>query len=42
MSGTPRSNYVLEFSGGANGLFQFNDPAATNKDQRFYRLKVGP
>jgi hypothetical protein len=54
MSGTPATNYVLEFTGdwlgwsnlttlsGANGLFQFNDPAATNKDQRFYRLRVGP
>jgi hypothetical protein len=54
MSGTPAKNYVLEYTrdwagwtnlttlSGTNGLFQYTDPAATNTDQRFYRLKLGP
>jgi hypothetical protein len=54
MSGTPEKTYVLEYTrdwtgwtnvatlSGTNGLFQYADPAATNTDQRFYRLKLGP
>jgi hypothetical protein len=54
MSGTPGTNYVLQYTrdwsgwtnlatlSGTDGLFQYSDPAVTNTDQRFYRLKVGP
>jgi hypothetical protein len=54
MSGTPYSNYVLEFTStwtnwapltnlsGPNGLFQFIDPSSTTNPERFYRLRLGP
>ncbi len=54
MSGTPGTYYVLEHTGdwaswtdlatlsGANGLFQYTDPAATNTSPRFYRLRLAP
>ena len=54
MSGTPNTNYVLEFTtnwvdwaplttlSGPDGLFQFNDPSPATNSERFYRLRVGP
>ena len=54
MSGTPGSNYVLQCStdwtgwsnlatlSGSTGRFSYNDPAATNTAQRFYRLQFSP
>ena len=54
MSGTPYTNYVLEFTAnwtnwaplatlsGTNGFFQFTDPSPNTNAERFYRLRVGP
>jgi hypothetical protein len=54
MSGTPYTNYVLEFTSNwtnwvplstlstPSGLFQYNDPSAATNAERFYRLRVGP
>ncbi len=54
MSGTPGTNYILQWTGdwagwsnlctlsGADGLFWAVDPCATNAAQRFYRLRLAP
>jgi sugar lactone lactonase YvrE len=54
MSGTPGTNYVLEFSSdlahwaplstlsSSNGLFQYDDSSPATNAQRFYRLRLGP
>jgi len=54
MSGTPYTNYLLEFTAdftnwnslvmlsSSNGLFQFTDPSPATNAQRFYRLRPQP
>ena len=54
MSGTPYTNYVLDFTtnftdwsslgtlSGTNGTFQFSDPSPVTNSERFYRLRLGP
>jgi hypothetical protein len=54
MSGTPYTNYVLDFTtnftdwsslttlSGTNGVFQFSDPSPITNSERFYRLRLGP
>ncbi len=54
MSGTPYSNYVLEYTAdwsnwaplstfsAPSGLFQYNDPSVVTNADRFYRLRLAP
>jgi sugar lactone lactonase YvrE len=54
MSGTPYTNYVLEFTAdwtnwtplttlsATNGLFNYTDPSVATNAQRFYRLRLAP
>ena len=54
MSGTPYTNYILEFTtnwtswstsstlSAPSGIFQFSDPSVSSNAERFYRLRLAP